>query len=1112
MKSTPVIITIITMVMSWYVVTAETELQPNNPDKLDPDAAHVCQVTDKIPYTVRVSFTQYYTQKTNTWCLSIPPRCTEYRIAARTAYKVETRYNSQIRYFCCEGYKSLLGNNYCIPKCTDNCYANKTQGYCVLPDKCKCEPGFKGANCQSGCASNQWGPDCSNTCQCGTHGSCDPTNGNCVCHIGYTGNDCSTKCYNSFGLNCVHSCVCENGATCDHVNGKCTCAPGYFGAYCHKQCDPSTSGEEGCEQTCPCQNNGVCDSISGACICPPGVKGEFCTEFCDRFHWGINCTNTCQCNSGVCNRKDGTCACYLGYAGDSCNIKCPEGFYGVGCLTQCGCRNGGKCYRDTNSQLTMCNCEGTGYHGDTCAVRDCEEGKYLVPGTSAACQDCSCNWNNTDSCHPKSGSCSCKPGYTGNQCTETCTMPFYGENCSKVCSCANGDCDHVTGECTSCYPGYIGEKCDKRCPDGYWGKDCLKRCACENDAICHPRYGYCECLPGYFGKTCEKSCPIGTFGFNCSQVCSCPERSTCSPRNGQCLCHPGYTGKSCDQSCEAGKYGYFCRQTCDCTSGGTDYCNHVHGYCHCKGGWSGKKCDIICADNNWGPNCVKTCNCNGNGRCDGETGDCLCFDGFQGTACDTDDKGITIIAQQKGSDVETASSGATALIIAVVIPCVILLVIIALIVAYYMRKVRGLKEENMRVRYEADGIIPGETTIPNGHAGTAIGVDNPLYTADNDRNERRYPHLSQHASVARPPLPHRQQSCDPCDEIDVEKLQVTLDDRRSRPVSSQYADIDDVEDRYTTLKSVSGASNSPDATPEDNQSIALFFENETNHFLSGKFFLLSGQFNMAMKHFLRCDGENSEAIELAIETVARANDDQLTHKLVNFLTGDTDGVPKDAKYLFRLYMALKQWREAGRTAIIIAQEEQSAGNYRNAHDVLFSMSQELKQQKIQIPTEMANNLMILHSYILVKIHVKRDDHLKGARMLIRVANNISKFPSCHIVPILTSAVIECHRAGLKNSSFNYAAMLMRPEYRNQIDLKLKEKIESIVKRPDKTEEEEPCTPCPYCGLQLAETELLCPECKGNIPYCIITGRHLVNEDMSACPSCDFPAIFSEIIR
>ncbi|KAJ8298131.1 hypothetical protein KUTeg_024662 [Tegillarca granosa] len=303
----------------------------------------------------------------------------------------------------------------------------------------------------------------------------------------------------------------------------------------------------------------------------------------------------------------------------------------------------------------------------------------------------------------------------------------------------------------------------------------------------------------------------------------------------------------------------------------------------------------------------------------------------------------------------------------------------------------------------------------------------------------------------------------------------------------------------------------PDATPEDYQSIALYFENEKNHFLSGKFFLLCGQYNRAMKHFLRCSGEDGQAIELAIETVGRANDDQLTRQLIDFLMGETDNIPKDAKYLFRLYMALKQWREAARTAIIIAREEQNAGNYRNAHDVLFSMFQELKEQKIKIPAEMATNLMILHSYILVKIHVKRGDHMKGARMLIRVANNISKFPS-HIVPILTSTVIECHRAGLKNSSFSYAAMLMRPEYRNNIDLKYKKKIEMIVRKPDKSEEEEGLTPCPYCGFQLPETDLTCPECKNTIPYCIVTGRHVLKDDLSACPKCDFPAIFSEFIK
>lgn len=44
-----------------------------------------------------------------------------------------------------------------------------------------------------------------------------------------------------------------------------------------------------------------------------------------------------------------------------------------------------------------------------------------------------------------------------------------------------------------------------------------------------------------------------------------------------------------------------------------------------------------------------------------------------------------------------------------------------------------------------------------------------------------------------------------------------------------------------------------------------------------------------------------------------------------------------------------------------------SGNYRNAHDVLFSMYTELQAQKIKIPAEMATNLMILHSYLLVKV-------------------------------------------------------------------------------------------------------------------------------------------------
>lgn len=313
-------------------------------------------------------------------------------------------------------------------------------------------------------------------------------------------------------------------------------------------------------------------------------------------------------------------------------------------------------------------------------------------------------------------------------------------------------------------------------------------------------------------------------------------------------------------------------------------------------------------------------------------------------------------------------------------------------------------------------------------------------------------------------------------------------------------------------------SSGAEARPDDYRSLALHFENERNYFLAGKFYLHAEDYSKALKHLLKVaqtNQEDQEAIPLAIEAVGAAKDERLATQLIEFLLGETDGVVRDAKYLFQLYMARQQFREAAKTALIIANDEQVNGNYRHAHDVLLMMYQELRQRSMHIPAEMVNNLMLLHSYILVRLHVRRGDHLKGARMLIRVASNISRFPS-HIVPIFTSAVIECHRAGLKSFAFTYAAMLMRPEYRSQVDLKYQKKIEAVVRKPPKRnklgeieEAEEPATPCPFCNTPLTETELNCSHCKNTIPFCIATGRHIVREDLTACPNCDFPAINTE---
>lgn len=93
-----------------------------------------------------------------------------------------------------------------------------------------------------------------------------------------------------------------------------------------------------------------------------------------------------------------------------------------------------------------------------------------------------------------------------------------------------------------------------------------------------------------------------------------------------------------------------------------------------------------------------------------------------------------------------------------------------------------------------------------------------------------------------------------------------------------------------------------------------------------------------------------------------------------------------------------------------------------------------------------------------------------------------------MVPILTSTVIECDRAGLKHAAFQYAAHLMRAESRDQLDAKYKKKLESIVRRPPKgsVDPEDDLTSCPFCSSLVSSTALVCLQCKQSIPMCIVT--------------------------
>jgi WD repeat-containing protein 19 len=57
------------------------------------------------------------------------------------------------------------------------------------------------------------------------------------------------------------------------------------------------------------------------------------------------------------------------------------------------------------------------------------------------------------------------------------------------------------------------------------------------------------------------------------------------------------------------------------------------------------------------------------------------------------------------------------------------------------------------------------------------------------------------------------------------------------------------------------------------------------------------------------------------------------------------------------------------------------------------MCRELERQNLAVPSEMSSSLLLLHSYTLARMWVKKAKHDIAARLLLRVTNSISKFPA-----------------------------------------------------------------------------------------------------------------------
>ncbi|XP_019630974.1 PREDICTED: fibropellin-1-like isoform X2 [Branchiostoma belcheri] len=229
-------------------------------------------------------------------------------------------------------------------------------------------------------------------------------------------------------------------------------------------------------------------------------------------------------------------------AGHTCVFTCPAGYVKVSGNERKLCVNG----RWRGQDLV---CKET----DECSSNPCANG--------ATCED-----------EVDGYTCSCVPGYGGDQCETGVSGP---EECSPN-PCANGGTceDEVDGYACSCAPGYEGDHCETE-TDECSSNPCANGATCEDEVD-----GYtCTCAPGYEGDQCE------TETDECSSN-PCANGATCEDEVGgyTCTCAPGYEGDHCETETDE------CSSN-PCANGATCE-DEVDGYtCTCAPGYEGDQCE-----------------------------------------------------------------------------------------------------------------------------------------------------------------------------------------------------------------------------------------------------------------------------------------------------------------------------------------------------------------------------------------------------------------------------------------------------------------------------------------------------------------------------------------
>uniref|UniRef100_A0A8C4KZZ5 Cadherin EGF LAG seven-pass G-type receptor 2 n=1 Tax=Equus asinus asinus TaxID=83772 RepID=A0A8C4KZZ5_EQUAS len=182
----------------------------------------------------------------------------------------------------------------------------------------------------------------------------------------------------------------------------------------------------------------------------------------------------------------------------------------------------------------------------TTTWRSAPQSINVEPGCSLPdpCDSNPCPANSYCSDDWDSYSCSCDPGYYGDNCTNVCDLNpcEHQSTCTRKPSAPHG----YTCECPQNYLGpYCETRVDQPCPRGWWGHPTCGPCNCDVskgfDPDCNKTSGECHCKENHYRPPGSPTCLL----------CDCyPTGSlsrVCDPEDGQCPCKPGVIGRQCDR-------------------------------------------------------------------------------------------------------------------------------------------------------------------------------------------------------------------------------------------------------------------------------------------------------------------------------------------------------------------------------------------------------------------------------------------------------------------------------------------------------------------------------------------------------------------------------------